>query len=105
MVRDYISLDTDDDPNAFDVVIIPEVGDGLDERIQEVRQRIREAERAQTQAAERSRALVRQLVAKGLSGKDAASVLGISPQRISQLLKPATSRSTSAARPPDVNAA
>lgn len=105
MVRDYIALDTDDDPHSFDVVIVPEVGDGLDELIKEVRQRIHEAERAQVQAAERSRTLVRQLVAKGLSGKDTASVLGISPQRVSQLLKPAVGRDTDTTRPPEVNAA
>ena len=37
--------------------------------------------------AERSRELVRHLAAKGLSGKDTAKVLGVSPQRVSQLLK------------------
>jgi DNA-directed RNA polymerase specialized sigma24 family protein len=89
MVRDYIALDADADvdPHAFDVVIVPEVGDGLDEHIEEVRRSIREAEQAQAQAAERSRELVRHLAAKGLSGKDTAKVLGVSPQRVSQLLK------------------
>jgi predicted transcriptional regulator len=89
MVRDYIALDTGADPNSFDVSITPEIGDGLDEHIEETRQQIREAEQAQAQAAERSRALVRELAAKGLSGKDTAKVLGVSPQRVSQLLKAA----------------
>ncbi|MDQ3887402.1 MAG: hypothetical protein M3308_10450, partial [Actinomycetota bacterium] len=73
----------------FDIVIVTEIGDGLDGDIAEVRRKIREAEQAQVQAAERSRALVRQLAAKGLSGKDMAKVLGVSPQRVSQLLKTA----------------
>jgi hypothetical protein len=89
MVRDYIALDADVDPYSFDVVIVAEVGDGLDGDIADVRRAIREAEQAQVHAAERSRALVRQLAAKGLSGKDTAKVLGVSPQRVSQLLKTA----------------
>jgi DNA-directed RNA polymerase specialized sigma subunit len=89
MVRDYVALDLDVDPDSFDVVIVPEVGDGFDERIEHVRRSIREAEQAQAQAAERSRALVGQLATQGLTGKDIAKVLGISPQRVSQLLKSA----------------
>ena len=87
MVRDYIALDTGADPDSFAVSITPEIGDGLDEHVEETRQRIREAEQAQAQAAERSRALVRELAARGLSGKDTARVLGVPPQRVSQLLK------------------
>jgi predicted RNase H-like HicB family nuclease len=48
------------------------------------------AEAAQRDAAERSRAAARRLVAAGLSGYDAARVMGVSPQRISQLTKGAT---------------
>lgn len=92
MVRDYISLDLGVQPDSFDVVITPEVGDGMDEAVAAVRSKIREAEQAQAQAAERSRALVRQLTAKGLSGKDTAKVLGVSPQRVSQLLKSSTGK-------------
>jgi hypothetical protein len=87
MVRDYIALDLGIEPYSFEVAITPEVGDGLDEEIVDVRRKIREAERAQAQAGEWSRALVRRLVARGLSGKDTAKILGISPQRVSQLLK------------------
>lgn len=89
MVRDYIALDRGVEPDSFDVVITPEIGGGLDQDLAEVRRRIREAERAQIEAAERSRALVRRLAAMGLSGKDTAKVLGVSPQRVSQLLKSA----------------
>ena len=87
MVRDYIALDLEVDPSSFEVEITPEVGDGLDANIAEVRRQLQEAEQAQAQAAERSRSLVRQLTEKGLSGKDAAKVLGVTPQRVSQLLK------------------
>src|SRR4051794_2755694 len=87
MVRDYVALDTGADPASFDVKITFEVGAGLDDAIRDTRLKIREAEQLQAQAAERSRALVRQLVARGLSGRDAARVLGVSPQRVSQLLR------------------
>jgi len=85
MVRDYISLDLDVPSESFEVEIIPEIGGGLDEEVTRVRREIREAEQAQIRAAERSRQVVRQLKEQGLSGKDAATVLGISPQRVSQL--------------------
>lgn len=88
MVRDYIALDLGVEPHSFDVVITPEVGDGLDEDVEAVRRKIREAEQAQMLAAERSRALVRRLALEGLSGKDIAKVLGVSPQRVSQLRRP-----------------
>jgi hypothetical protein len=86
MVRDYIALDLGVEPDSFGVTITPEIGEGLDEDVAAVRRKIREAEQAQLLAAERSRALVRRLATKGLSGKEIAKVLGVSPQRVSQLL-------------------
>jgi len=105
MVRDYIALDFDVEPDSFDVVIVPEIGDGFDERIEQVRRSLRDAERAQAQAAERSRALVGQLAAQGLSGKDIAKVMGISPQRVSQLLKATSDTTGTASSTPDSTAA
>lgn len=105
MVRDYIALDLDSDPDSFDVVIVPEVGNGFDESIEQIRRSIREAEQAQAQAAERSRALVGQLAALGLSGRDIARVLGISPQRVSQLLKSASNSVTATMNARDTPAA
>ena len=99
MVRDYIALDLGVEPDSFDVTITPEVGDGLDQDVAEVRRKISEAEQAQAQAAERSRALVRRLAAMGLSGKDTAKVLGVSPQRVSQLLKASNTGSGGNERP------
>jgi hypothetical protein len=64
---------------------MPEVGDGLDELIKRTRGEIADAARAQSRAAESSRALVQKLKLLGLSGKDMALVLGVTPQRVSQL--------------------
>lgn len=88
MARDYIALDLEVPENSFDVRITPEIGGGVDERIKRTREEIRAAARAQSKAAESSRVLVRELRELGLSGKDTAAVLGISPQRVSQLSRP-----------------
>jgi DNA-directed RNA polymerase specialized sigma subunit len=87
MVHDYLTLDLGVKPYSFEIIIKPEMGDGIDRDVAAVRREIDEAQRAQERAAERSRSLVRRLIDMGLSGKDTAKVLGISPQRVSQLLK------------------
>ena len=88
MARDYIALDLDVSEDSFDVRITPEVGGGVDEKVRRTRDEIRTAALAQSRAAESSRALVSELKGLGLSGKDMAAVLGISPQRVSQLARP-----------------
>jgi predicted XRE-type DNA-binding protein len=93
MVRDYIETLTGND-TADDVVIIkPEVGSGLDEAAEAAREAISEAENALRAAAARSRQVARQLSQEGLSGKDIASILHVSAQRVSQLLKTTDSSS------------
>jgi DNA-directed RNA polymerase specialized sigma subunit len=47
------------------------------------------ADKATREAAARSRKVVRDLHQAGLCGRDIAAILGMSPQRISQLLKSA----------------
>jgi len=85
MARDYVALDLDVPEDSFDVRVTPEVGDGIDELIKRTRDEIADAARAQGNAAESSRALVQKLKLLGLSGKDTALVLGVTPQRVSQL--------------------
>ena len=85
MARDYIALDLDVPEDSFDVRVMPEVGDGIDELIKRTRGEIADAARAQSRAAASSRALVQKLKLLGLSGKDTALVLGVTPQRVSQL--------------------
>jgi DNA-directed RNA polymerase specialized sigma subunit len=88
MARDYIALDLDVPEDSFDVRITPEVGGGMDEKVIQTREQINAASQAQSRAAESSRALVSELRELGLSGKDMAAVLGITPQRVSQLARP-----------------
>lgn len=89
MVCDYISLDTGAEPGSFAVEITPEIGGELGERTAAARRAVAAAERAQRDAAASSRAVARQLHGAGLNGRDIAAVLGVTPQRVSQLLRDA----------------
>jgi DNA-directed RNA polymerase specialized sigma subunit len=86
MVRDYIAADRDADPHSFNVELAVRLGDRLDALRQDAQEASRQAAMAQTQAAEKSRILVRRLKDAGLSGREIATVLDVSPQRVSQLL-------------------
>ncbi len=87
MVRDYISLMRSVPEESFDVEITPEVGGGLDEAVREARDAVRSAEAARRAAAQASRMVAARLRAAGLTGRDIATVLGVSAQRVSQLLR------------------
>lgn len=86
MARDYISLDTGADPSLIRMKIIPELG-GLERDVEEAREAVARADQAQRAAAARSRETARKLRSAGLSGRDIAAVMHLSPQRISQLLR------------------
>ena len=82
-VRDYIETLTDHDTSGDKVTITPEVGGGLDEAT-----RAAAADRARREAAVRLRQVAWALRHEaGLSGRDIASILHVSAQRVSQLLK------------------
>ncbi len=87
MARDLISRRTGSEPASFGLEITPEIGGGLDERTRQAREAVTSADRAQRSAAAQSREAARQLRRAGLSGRDIAKVLEVSPQRVSQLLK------------------
>lgn len=81
----YIAMMTGTEPDA--VTIVPEVGGGLDEEAARARRAVEEAASAQKSAASQSRSVAKRLRDLGLSGRDVAAVLGVSQQRVSQLLK------------------
>ncbi len=84
MIRDYIALDTGLPPDAFDVDLVLDLN-GLETDVERAKAHLKKAEKAQREAAARSRAVVRRLKDVGLSGNDIATILGVSPQRVSQL--------------------
>lgn len=86
MAADYIWLDTGTKPDVSDIEIVPEIGDGLAKEALAARQAVADANRAQREAASRSRETARKLKSAGLTGRDIAAVLRLSPQRVSQLL-------------------
>ena len=87
--RDLITLVLDVDPDGVDVEMEVHVSDALDVMIEQAHEMAERAEREQREAAARSRAVVRALLDEGVSGADAARILRVSPQRISQLAKSA----------------
>lgn len=72
--------------------IEPDLG-GLEQRVRRVQLKIGRLRESQQQVAEESREVVFRLRQAGLSGADTALVMGISPQRVSQLSRPSKSRS------------
>ncbi len=90
MARDLIARREDLPSEGFAVRIIPEIGGGLDEETRAAREAVSAADKAQRQAAAQSRAAARRLRQAGLSGRDIAKVLNVSPQRVSQLLRTGT---------------
>jgi hypothetical protein len=86
MARSYIAMMTGAPIEAVKVDIVPEIGGGLDEAITGAREAARQAVDAQAAATARWRGVARQLAERGLSGRDIAVALGVSPQRVSQLL-------------------
>ena len=89
MVRDYVESLTGADVSRAGVVIVAEVGNGLDEEARAAREAVAAADKATREAAARSRKVARDLRDAGLSGRDIAAILTVSPQRVSQLLKSA----------------
>jgi predicted XRE-type DNA-binding protein len=93
MVRDYIAIVLDVPEDSFDVSVTPEIGAGIDGEILDLERADRLAEEAVGRAAKQRVHVAARLSAAGLSGREIAKVLKVTPQRVSQLLgKAARSR-------------
>ncbi len=86
MVRDYLALDTGNDPESFVVQIASEV-EGLSDEIAAVRTEQQAVAVQQAELAVRARNVARRLKDAGLTGSEVGAVMGVSEQRASQLLK------------------
>jgi len=86
-VRDFVVEHDGVSPRSVRVRITVTFDNGLDAEIAAVRAAVDHAERAQREAAARSRALALRLRDAGLTGADIAVVLRVSPQRVSQLMR------------------
>jgi DNA-directed RNA polymerase specialized sigma subunit len=85
MATSYITMMTGTEPQRL--MIVPEVGDGVDDEARQARAAVEAAATAQREAAAKSRKVAQRLRGLGLTGRDIAAVLGVSQQRVSQLLK------------------
>jgi hypothetical protein len=86
-VRDFVVEHEGVSPRSVKVRVTVTFDNGLDAEIAAVRAAVDHAERAQREAAARSRALALRLRGAGLTGADIAVVLRVSPQRVSQLMR------------------
>ncbi|GAB2700427.1 hypothetical protein [Kitasatospora kifunensis] len=97
MAREYIGLELEVPEDSFALVVTPEIGAGVDGELLDLRQADREAEAAQRRATAKRRTIAAHLKELGLSGREIAAVLGITPQRVSQILGQLTDAAKSAA--------
>jgi CRP-like cAMP-binding protein len=85
-VRGLVSSMLDIDAGSFEVAVAPAIDRTVLDRVASARRAVSEAARMQGDAAAESRAAARELEGLGLTGTDIASILEVSPQRVSQLL-------------------
>jgi hypothetical protein len=85
MARDLLSLIFEVPEDSFRVVVKPQLGPELDAAVARARKARVRAERAQHEAAEASTVAVTNLLALGLSMREAGQILGLSHQRVAQI--------------------
>jgi hypothetical protein len=85
MVRDALAAYLDTDPRSFEVGLVEVLPDAMAEEVRRARQARERASRTQADADTALRKAAAGLVRGGLTVRDVGRVLGISPQRVSQL--------------------
>jgi hypothetical protein len=85
--RDLIATWLHADPGSFDVEVVPAVGDEvIDRLVGEAVEARATAARQSSRAMELTDEAVHRLVAKGVAMRDVGEMLGISHQRVAQLV-------------------
>lgn len=86
MVREAVALVRDVEPGSFEVRVRPVLDDATRSAVEEALEQKAAADAAQTAAQQAWRHAARTLVEDGLTVRDAGKVLGVSHQRINQLV-------------------
>ena len=92
MARDAIALFLDVDPATLDIRVETNLPSELRRDVDAVGRLRAEADRLQVESSGAMRNLTHELLGRGLSVRDAAVILGISHQRVSQLVHPESER-------------
>jgi len=85
MVRDALAALLAVDPGSFDVEVVEVLPDAVAEDVRQARQAREQAGRAQADADAAMRRAAARLARSGLTVRDIGRILGVSPQRVSQL--------------------
>ena len=85
MVKDAASLLLDRPETDFTVTVVPSLPDAEQRRLDAARAARARLAEAESKAAEASREIVADLRAQGFTVRDVASLLGVTPSRVSQL--------------------
>ena len=86
MIRDAIAGVLDVDPESFAIELIFDLDADVLDQVNRAREASTEAAEVQERASRESRAAVQALRNEGLTLKEAGYFLGVSPQRVAQLL-------------------
>jgi predicted XRE-type DNA-binding protein len=88
MAADLVASLEDLDVSAVEVTnVVVRLNGDLDTAVREARAAVKEAAEAQKLAGQQQRQLVRELRARNLSVREIASILGVTPGRVSQLTR------------------
>jgi len=85
LVRDAASLLLDRSEGDFEVTVVPTLAPAEQRRLDEALAARARLEQAERDAAQASRVIVKDLRGQGFTVRDVASLIGVTPARVSQL--------------------
>lgn len=86
MIRDAIAGALDVEPDSFELELVFDLDSDVLDQVSRAREASLEAAEVQARASRESRAAVQALRKEGLTLKEAGYFLGVTPQRVAQLL-------------------